>query len=286
MLRPAVTPVKSRWGTGCTVSCDGCYGAARTEAGDRPERDRPRGRAAAELSPCRSRSSTVPRDVWWPRVSRTAAWRHDDVAHLARAGRGGSVRRCRRPPAPAPAAPRHAGAAAVVRAGGRVGVGRVRVPAAVPVRWLPVLLGLGWLAVAAGAVDVLHRRLPDALTLPALPVALLLLVPLGGDGGGCAGWWARSSPCAAHGAVHLVAPAAMGGGDVKLAAPLGAVLGRGVLAGAGAGRGAGRGAHRRCSAVAGWPRAAGRAGGARAARPVDARWPAWLVAAARLRGVR
>ena len=51
----------------------------------------------------------------------------------------------------------------------------------VPARWLPVLLGLGWLAVAAGAVDVLHQRLPDALTLPALPLALLLLVPLGAE---------------------------------------------------------------------------------------------------------
>jgi len=90
--------------------------------------------------------------------------------------------------------------------------------------WLPLLLGLGWLAVAAGAVDVLHRRLPDALTLPALPAALLLAVPLGG----------AAVPRAALGAavlaggylaVRLVAPAALGAGDVKLAAPLGAALG-------------------------------------------------------------
>ena len=94
--------------------------------------------------------------------------------------------------------------------------------AAVPVRWLPVLLALGWLAVAAGAVDVLAGRLPDALTLPALPTALLLLVPVGGDAvaRGVAG---AVVAVAAHAAVHLVAPAAMGGGDVKLAAPLGAV---------------------------------------------------------------
>ena len=111
-------------------------------------------------------------------------------------------------------------------------------------RWLPVLLALGWLAVAAGAVDVLAGRLPDALTLPALPVALLLLVPVGGDAvaRGVAG---AVVAVAAHAAVHLVAPAAMGGGDVKLAAPLGAVLGRGVLGGAGAGRGAGRAVQRR-----------------------------------------
>ncbi|MDT0352767.1 prepilin peptidase [Pseudonocardia charpentierae] len=94
--------------------------------------------------------------------------------------------------------------------------------AAVPVRWLPVLLALGWLAVVAGAVDVLAGRLPDALTLPALPVALLLLVPVGGDtvARGVVG---AVVAVAAHAAVHLVAPAAMGGGDVKLAAPLGAV---------------------------------------------------------------
>jgi leader peptidase (prepilin peptidase)/N-methyltransferase len=91
-------------------------------------------------------------------------------------------------------------------------------------RLLPVLLGLGWLAVAASAVDVLHRRLPDALTLPALPVALLLLAPLGAAavlrGLVAAALWA-----AAYGAVHLAAPAALGAGDVKLAAPLAAVLG-------------------------------------------------------------
>jgi leader peptidase (prepilin peptidase) / N-methyltransferase len=94
--------------------------------------------------------------------------------------------------------------------------------AAVPVRWLPVLLALGWLAVAAGAVDMLAGRLPDALTLPALPAALLLLVPVGGDAV-ARGVVGAVVAVAAHAAVHLVAPAAMGGGDVKLAAPLGAV---------------------------------------------------------------
>jgi leader peptidase (prepilin peptidase)/N-methyltransferase len=89
---------------------------------------------------------------------------------------------------------------------------------------LPLLLGLGWLAVAAGTVDVLHGRLPDALTLPALPAALLLAVPLGGaavlrallGAGVLAGGYL---------AVRVLAPAALGAGDVKLAAGLGAALG-------------------------------------------------------------
>jgi leader peptidase (prepilin peptidase)/N-methyltransferase len=90
-------------------------------------------------------------------------------------------------------------------------------------RWLPVLLGLGWLAVAAGTVDLIHHRLPDALTLPALPLALLLLAPVGAEAvlRGLAG---AGAAVAAYAALHLVAPAAMGAGDVKLAAPLGAVL--------------------------------------------------------------
>ena len=92
-----------------------------------------------------------------------------------------------------------------------------------PVPWVPVLLALGWFGVAAGAVDVRHRRLPDTLTLPALPLALLLLVPLGLPAAlrGVAG---AAVAVAAHAAVHLVVPTAMGAGDVKLAAPLGAVL--------------------------------------------------------------
>ena len=138
--------------------------------------------------------------------------------------------------------------------------------AAVPVRWLPVLLALGWLAVAAGTVDVLAGRLPDALTLPALPTALLLLVPVGGDAvaRGVAG---AVVAVAAHAAVHFVAPAAMGGGRRQAGRAARGRVGRGVLGGAGAGRGAGRAVQ--------W-RSRGRGAGApgegrcRAARPVDA----------------
>jgi leader peptidase (prepilin peptidase) / N-methyltransferase len=94
---------------------------------------------------------------------------------------------------------------------------------AVPAAWVPALLGLGWLAVAAAAVDVLHRRLPDALTLPALPTALVLVVPLGSAAvlRGAAG---AAVAVAGYAALHVAAPRAMGAGDVKLAGPLGAVL--------------------------------------------------------------
>ncbi|MBW0134363.1 prepilin peptidase [Pseudonocardia abyssalis] len=92
-----------------------------------------------------------------------------------------------------------------------------------PGRWVPVLLGTAWFGVAAGLVDLRHHRLPDALTLPAVPAALLLVTPLGPDAVG------RAVPgvllaAGVHAAVHLAAPGALGAGDVKLAASLGAPL--------------------------------------------------------------
>jgi len=91
-----------------------------------------------------------------------------------------------------------------------------------PTHWLPVLLGLGWLTVALTATDLVHRRLPDALTLPALPVALALLLPTGAAARGLFG---AAVLVAVHAAVHLLAPHALGAGDVKLAGSVGAVLG-------------------------------------------------------------
>lgn len=91
-----------------------------------------------------------------------------------------------------------------------------------PTAWLPVLLGLGWLAVALTATDIAHRRLPDALTLPALPVALALLLPTGAAARGLLG---AAVLVTVHAAVHLLAPRALGAGDVKLAGAVGAVLG-------------------------------------------------------------
>lgn len=95
-----------------------------------------------------------------------------------------------------------------------------------PVCWWPVPLALAWAGVLLGAADIVARRLPDALTLPAYPVvAALLTVAAAGAGGvdllvramGGALLWAGG-----YAAVRLIAPSALGGGDVKLAGSLGA----------------------------------------------------------------
>lgn len=96
-----------------------------------------------------------------------------------------------------------------------------------PVWWWPVPLLLGWVAVLLAAADVVARRLPDALTLPAYLVAagLLGVAALGaGDADlpvrGLVGavLWAGG-----YAAVRVVAAGALGGGDVKLAGSLGAL---------------------------------------------------------------
>jgi leader peptidase (prepilin peptidase) / N-methyltransferase len=95
-----------------------------------------------------------------------------------------------------------------------------------PLAWVPVLAGAAWLAVVAGVVDVRHHRLPDALTLPALPAALVLALPLGLPAVARAAAGAVVL-AAVHLLVHAVSPDALGLGDVKLAAPVGAVLAAG-----------------------------------------------------------
>ncbi|ONI90308.1 prepilin peptidase [Saccharothrix sp. ALI-22-I] len=91
-----------------------------------------------------------------------------------------------------------------------------------PPHWLPVPLLLAWLGVLLVATDLRHQRLPDALTLPAYPAIGLALWLCGADlGRALAG-------CVLFGGFHLLirllVPSAMGGGDVKLAGSLGAVL--------------------------------------------------------------
>ncbi|HEU5472831.1 MAG TPA: A24 family peptidase [Actinophytocola sp.] len=98
-----------------------------------------------------------------------------------------------------------------------------------PSWWLPVPLLLIWFAVLLTATDLRHRRLPDALTLPAYPVAAIVLGTAAGFGGG----WPLAVGAAigamtfftVHAAVHLLRPKALGAGDVKLAGSLGGVLG-------------------------------------------------------------
>ena len=86
--------------------------------------------------------------------------------------------------------------------------------------WLPVPLVLGWLAVPLVTADLVSRRLPDVLTFAAYPVLGIAVLP--------AGWHALAGLVVfggAHALVRLLAPTAMGGGDVKLAGSLGLVLG-------------------------------------------------------------
>ncbi|WP_337662117.1 A24 family peptidase [Actinoalloteichus sp. AHMU CJ021] len=94
--------------------------------------------------------------------------------------------------------------------------------------WLPVPLALGWLAVLLAATDLTDRRLPDALTLPAVPAALVVVW--------FAGALAPDPDMLARAALggilltglylvaHRWAPEALGLGDVKLAASTGTVL--------------------------------------------------------------
>ena len=105
-----------------------------------------------------------------------------------------------------------------------VGTGSLWGSGRLPTAWLPAVLGLGWLGVAAGLVDARHRRLPDTLVVPATCFAPLSLLPMGLGAVG-RGLLSAVAAVLGYGLVHLLRPAALGLGDVKLAAPLGAVLG-------------------------------------------------------------
>lgn len=95
---------------------------------------------------------------------------------------------------------------------------------------LPAFCFLGAIGVALAFIDAGHHRLPDALTLPAYPVALVLLgvaAPTVRDGGhhfvvaliGLAAAWLLFLIQA------LIYPAGIGWGDVKLSGVLGLYLG-------------------------------------------------------------
>jgi leader peptidase (prepilin peptidase)/N-methyltransferase len=80
---------------------------------------------------------------------------------------------------------------------------------------------LAWLA-ALTIYDVRQRRLPNALTLPG---AVIVLIAAALAGRGNAALIGAIVLTALYLAVHLVAPAAMGAGDVKLAIGVGALTG-------------------------------------------------------------
>lgn len=121
----------------------------------------------------------------------------------------------------------------VLRAGVAEVAAGVVTGTAVALAWgdptLALALLAGLLLVALGAVDIVHHRLPDAITLPALPVAaaaVLLTAALAPKSGslvsaGCAAvvLWAVFT------GIARVSPRSMGRGDVKLMPTLGLLMG-------------------------------------------------------------
>ena len=87
--------------------------------------------------------------------------------------------------------------------------------------WIGLGAAVAWL-VALTVYDVRQRRLPNALTLPGA-VAVLVVAALAGPG--TAALLGGVALAALYLLVHLIAPAAMGAGDVKLALGLGALTG-------------------------------------------------------------
>ena len=85
-----------------------------------------------------------------------------------------------------------------------------------------VALALSVWLITLSAFDIRHRRLPNVLTLPGAAIVLAGAV-ITGDGKGAT--LGAAALFAAYAAVHLVAPAAMGAGDVKLAIGVGALTG-------------------------------------------------------------
>ena len=94
---------------------------------------------------------------------------------------------------------------------------------------LPAFLAFAWLLLVLSVIDARTRRIPNAITYPAAPVLLVLVVAgalVEGDG-----WAALRSPLGGLAAfaglliIALISPRGMGMGDVKLAGLMGLVLG-------------------------------------------------------------
>lgn len=80
---------------------------------------------------------------------------------------------------------------------------------------------LVWLITLSG-FDIRQRRLPDRLTLPG---AVVILAGATITGNGFAAALGGVALFVGYAGVHLIAPASMGAGDVKLAIGLGALAG-------------------------------------------------------------
>lgn len=83
------------------------------------------------------------------------------------------------------------------------------------------MIAAGWLLALSG-YDIAERRLPNWLTLPG---AALVLEGAAACGHGVAALTGAVALASLYLVVHLLAPRAMGGGDVKLAVGLGALSG-------------------------------------------------------------
>ena len=122
---------------------------------------------------------------------------------------------------------------AVLRPGGLEAICALVTGVGFGLAWGSPLIGLvvwaGWLGVALGAVDLRHHRLPDALTLPAIPITMLVV--------GVTEWLRPEAGSAVTALVvaavlsglflllAMVAPSGMGHGDVKLVPSLALMTG-------------------------------------------------------------
>ena len=86
---------------------------------------------------------------------------------------------------------------------------------------LAAVVVAGWL-IALCAFDIRQRRLPNVLTLPGAAVILVVAVTAGHGRAAAVGAVALFG---VYAAVHLIAPTAMGAGDVKLALGIGGLTG-------------------------------------------------------------
>ena len=88
-------------------------------------------------------------------------------------------------------------------------------------RGWPASRVLAWLVVLS-VYDIRERRLPNWLTVPG---ALVILAVAAAEAVVCLRWWVPGALMGLYLVVHLIAPAAMGAGDVKLAAGVGGLTG-------------------------------------------------------------